>query len=100
MTGSTLLATVVEIQNTNVDIPVEVNGTVQTFSGPVTAFQFEIEGRLIKGDAATLGIGIITPERYKQIYDFLVAGGLLDPKTDWKKGFDDRFVKDLKIGVK
>jgi NitT/TauT family transport system substrate-binding protein len=55
---------------------------------------------LDKGDAATLGIGVITADRYKQIYDFLVAGGLLDPKTDWKKGFDDRFVKDLKIGVK
>jgi NitT/TauT family transport system substrate-binding protein len=55
---------------------------------------------LDKGDAATLGIGVITAERYKQIYDFLVTGGLLDPKTDWKKGFDDRFVKDLKIGVK
>jgi NitT/TauT family transport system substrate-binding protein len=55
---------------------------------------------LDKGDAATLGIGVITAERYKEIYDFLVAGGLLDPKTDWKKGFDDRFVKDLKIGVK
>ena len=51
------------------------------------------------GDAATLGIGIITAERYKQIYDFMVAGGLLDPKTDWHKAFDDRFVKDLKIGV-
>ena len=55
---------------------------------------------LDKGDAATLGIGVITAERYKEIYDFLVAGGLLDPKTDWKKAFDDRFVKDLKIGVK
>jgi NitT/TauT family transport system substrate-binding protein len=55
---------------------------------------------LDKGDAATLGVGIITAERYKQIYDFLVAAALLDPKTDWKKAFDDRFVKDLKIGVK
>jgi NitT/TauT family transport system substrate-binding protein len=55
---------------------------------------------LDKGDAATLGVGVITTERYKQIYDFLVAAGLLDPKTDWKKAFDDRFVKDLKIGVK
>jgi NitT/TauT family transport system substrate-binding protein len=51
------------------------------------------------GDAATLGIGIITPERYKKTYDFLVAAELLDPKTDWHKAFDDRFVKDLKIGV-
>jgi len=51
------------------------------------------------GDAATLGIGVITAERYKQIYDFLVAAELLDPKTDWQKAFDLRFVKDLKIGV-
>jgi NitT/TauT family transport system substrate-binding protein len=50
-----------------------------------------------RGDAATLGVGIITAARYKQIYDFLVAGGLLDPKVDWHKTFDDRFVKDLKI---
>jgi len=52
-----------------------------------------------RGDASTLGIGIITGDRYKQIYDLLVAGGLLDPKVDWHKAFDDRFVKDLKIGV-
>jgi NitT/TauT family transport system substrate-binding protein len=51
------------------------------------------------GDAATLGVGVITEERYKKIYDFLVAGELLDPKTDWHKAFDVRFVKDLKIGV-
>src|SRR6202022_1595997 len=51
------------------------------------------------GDAATQGIGVITAERYKQIYDFLVAAELLDPKTDWKKGIDVHFVKDLKIGV-
>jgi NitT/TauT family transport system substrate-binding protein len=55
---------------------------------------------LDRGDAATLGIGIITADRYKQIYDFLVTGELLDPKVDWHKAFDDRFVKDLKVGVK
>lgn len=53
-----------------------------------------------RGDAATLGVGIITADRYRQIYDFLVAGGLLDPKVEWQKSFDDRFVKNLKIGVK
>jgi NitT/TauT family transport system substrate-binding protein len=51
------------------------------------------------GDAVTQGIGIITDDRYKKTYDFLVAAELLDPKTDWKKGIDVRFVKDLKIGV-
>jgi NitT/TauT family transport system substrate-binding protein len=52
------------------------------------------------GDAATEGIGIITSDRYKKTYDFLVAAELLDPKTDWKKGIDVRFVKDLKVGVR
>lgn len=55
---------------------------------------------LTDGDAATKGIGVITAERYKKIYDFLVEGGLLNPKTDWQKSFDLRFVKDLKVGVK
>ena len=47
--------------------------------------------RSIGGDAAKLGVGIITAERYKQIYDFMVAGGLLDSKVDWHKAFDDPF---------
>jgi NitT/TauT family transport system substrate-binding protein len=55
---------------------------------------------LDKGDAATMGIGVITAERFKETYDFLVAAGLLDPKTDWQKTFDLRFVRDLKVGVK
>jgi NitT/TauT family transport system substrate-binding protein len=52
-----------------------------------------------RGDAATLGVGIITADRYQKIYDFLVTGGMLDAKVDWHKTFDDRFVKNLKIGV-
>ncbi|WP_249122844.1 MULTISPECIES: ABC transporter substrate-binding protein [unclassified Bradyrhizobium] len=49
------------------------------------------------GDAAAGGIGIMTGTRWKATYDFLVAAGLLDAKTDWQKAFTDRFVKDLKI---
>jgi NitT/TauT family transport system substrate-binding protein len=49
------------------------------------------------GDAVTLGIGMMTEARWKQTYEFLVAGGLLKPDVDWKAGFTDRFVKDLKI---
>jgi NitT/TauT family transport system substrate-binding protein len=54
---------------------------------------------LIGGDAATQGIGVITTDRYKKIYDFLVAAELLDPKTDWTKAVNTSFVKDLRIGV-
>jgi NitT/TauT family transport system substrate-binding protein len=49
------------------------------------------------GDASSQGLGIITPIRWKQTYDFMVAAGLLDPKTEWQKAFTDRFVRDLKI---
>src|SRR5258708_10264497 len=47
------------------------------------------------GDAAKLGIGIITGQRYKQIYDFLFAADLLDPKTDLQKSRHVRYVKDV-----
>lgn len=49
------------------------------------------------GDAATMGIGVITEERWKKTYDYLVSAGLLKPETDWKKAFTTQFVKDLKI---
>jgi|ERR1700722_3045607 NitT/TauT family transport system substrate-binding protein len=51
------------------------------------------------GDAATMGIGIMTPERWKATYNFAVAAGLLKPGVDWKAAFTDRFVKDLKISM-
>jgi NitT/TauT family transport system substrate-binding protein len=49
------------------------------------------------GDAATMGIGIITAARFKATYDYMVAAGLLKPEVDWQAGFIDRFVKDLKL---
>ena len=55
------------------------------------------KGLVSGGDAATLGIGIITEARWKKTYEFMVDNGLLDPKVSWKSAFDDRFVKDLKI---
>jgi NitT/TauT family transport system substrate-binding protein len=51
------------------------------------------------GDAATMGIGIITAARWKATYDFMVGAGLLKPEVDWKAGFTDRFVKDLKLSM-
>jgi NitT/TauT family transport system substrate-binding protein len=51
------------------------------------------------GDAATMGIGIITAARWKATYDFMVAAGLLKPEVDWRAAFTDRFVKDLKLSM-
>jgi len=57
MSGTAILATLVEIQNTNAEIPVEVNGVIQTFSGTPANFQLTIDGRLLKGDSATTFFG-------------------------------------------
>jgi NitT/TauT family transport system substrate-binding protein len=51
------------------------------------------------GDAATLGIGIMTEARWKATYDSAVATGLLKPEVDWHAAFTDRFVKDLKLSM-
>ena len=41
----------------------------------------------------------MTAERWKATYDFAVAAGLLKPSVDWKAGYTDRFVKDLKLSM-
>jgi NitT/TauT family transport system substrate-binding protein len=49
------------------------------------------------GDAKTMGIGIMTEQRWQATDDLMVSSGLLPKDTDWKKGFTTDFVKDLKI---
>jgi len=51
--AGTLLARTIDIQNTNTAIGVNLNGTVSNFTGTAAAFQFEVDGRLVKGDALT-----------------------------------------------
>ena len=51
--GEAIVASIIEIQNTQTDIPVTVNGIVQGLTGSELAFQFTIDGRLIKGDHQT-----------------------------------------------
>jgi NitT/TauT family transport system substrate-binding protein len=55
-------------------------------------------GMVTGGDAARLGVGIITDERIKQTYDMMVSMKLLDAnKVDLKKTYTTEFVKGLKI---
>lgn len=49
------------------------------------------------GDAATMGIGVMTDARWKATYDFMVAGGLLDKSVDWKKAYTTQFIEGMKI---
>ncbi len=55
-------------------------------------------GMVTGGDAAKLGIGVLTDERIKKTYDMMVSMKLLDPaKVDVKKTYTTEFVKGLKI---
>ena len=56
------------------------------------------ENKLVDGgDAAKLGIGVMTDERWKTTYETMVRLGLLKADVDWKAAYTTRFVKDLKI---
>ncbi|GAA5233957.1 ABC transporter substrate-binding protein [Verticiella sediminum] len=55
-------------------------------------------GVVTGGDAAELGIGVITDARAKASYDFLVDAKLLDPaKVKLEQTYTTEFVKDLKV---
>ena len=56
------------------------------------------EQRLITGgDAAKMGIGIITDERWKKTHEYMVSAGLLKPNVDYRQAFTLQFVKDLRV---
>jgi len=60
--------------------------------------QIVTRGLVQGGDAATLGIGIVSDERMKKTYDLLVALKLVDPaKVDLRKTYTTRFVQGLGI---
>jgi NitT/TauT family transport system substrate-binding protein len=55
-------------------------------------------GLVTSGDAAKLGIGVITDARLKASYDFLVGAKLIDPaKVELAKTYTTEFVKDVKV---
>jgi NitT/TauT family transport system substrate-binding protein len=49
------------------------------------------------GDAATMGIGIMTEARWKKTRDFMVSSSMLKDGTDWKQAFTTQFVSGLKV---
>jgi acyl-coenzyme A thioesterase PaaI-like protein len=55
--GTKLLATRVDIQNTDATLPIEVNGTVSGLTGTAASFQFVVNGTTIKGTSATAFVG-------------------------------------------
>lgn len=49
------------------------------------------------GDAATMGIGIMTEARWKQIAEFMMEYGLLKRDMNWKAAFTTEFVDGLNV---
>ena len=78
---TSLLATSVNIQNTNTDIGTNLNGTVSEFTGTSTAFQFRVDGgQLIKGDAATVFFG-------NSVFADLANGKKVEVKGSLRDGY-------------
>jgi NitT/TauT family transport system substrate-binding protein len=55
-------------------------------------------GMVFGGDAAKLGVGIVTDERMKTMYDMMVSNKMIDgSKVDLKRTYTTQFIKDLKV---
>jgi len=54
-------------------------------------------GALTGGDAATMGVGIMTDERWQKTYDYMVGAGLLAPSVNVRDAYPTRFVEDLEL---
>jgi uncharacterized protein DUF5666/carboxypeptidase-like protein len=84
LAGDSFTATVVEMQNSNVTVPVEVNGVIDSVTGTASAFQFKIGSRVIKGDNLTgfFGDGD-TPDTFSNLKD----GVRVEVKGQQRDGF-------------
>ena len=49
------------------------------------------------GDAAKMGIGVMTDERWKKTHEYMVSAGLLPATVDVRQAYTTQFVKDLKV---
>lgn len=85
--------------------PKAANALIKKDNPAMTDDRLAVGIRLLKesgvvfgGDAAKLGVGIVTDERMKKTYDMMVLLQQLDPrKVDIKRTYTTQFVKDLKI---
>lgn len=82
--GSNLLATSIEIQNTNTAIPVNVNGVIDTLTGSASDFSFKIGSRFIRGDANTQFFG---DGSNSDSFDDLENGARVEVKGQQRDGF-------------
>lgn len=75
-----MLASLIEIQNVITTIPVNVNGVVSVKTGTSAAFEFTVDGRLVKGDGNSEFFG-------GSVYADLVNGARVEVKGQQRDGF-------------
>jgi hypothetical protein len=80
MTGDMLMARTVEIQNTDAEIGVNVNGMVANLLVTLPTFQFTVDGQLVKGDAQTEFFG-------NSQFSDLANGARVEVKGTQRDGF-------------
>lgn len=80
MNGTTLVARSIQIQSTNTDVGLNLNGTVANLVVTLPTFQFTVNGQLVKGDALTEFFG------NSQFAD-LVNGAHVEVKGSQRDGF-------------
>ena len=78
--GSGMLASLIEIQNVITTIPVNINGIVSGKTGTASAFEFTVDGRLVKGDGNTEFFG-------GSVYPDLADGERVEVKGQQRDGF-------------
>ena len=78
------LADSILIQNTITTIPVNVNGIVESLSGPAADFTFMIGSREIRGDATTVFYG---DDDVLLTFAALVNGARVEVKGEMRDGF-------------
>ena len=81
-TTATTTATTILVQNTNTSIPVNLEGTVSGLTGTAAAFEMTVDGRLVKGTAATEFKGGKSPS-----FAELATGGKVHVKGSQQNGF-------------
>jgi hypothetical protein len=78
--GTSLLAREVKIQNTNTGTGLNLNGVISGFSGTPAAFEFTVNGQLVKGDTGTVFFG-------NSEFAQLVDGAIVEVKGSQRSGF-------------
>lgn len=52
---------------------------------------------LDSGDAASMGVGVMTPERWKITRDFMVEAGFLKAETKYEQALTTEFIKNVRV---